>query len=186
MKKILLNIFFILIISPYSKSINCEEITEKTKCISEVMKYTDLCYYFESLDGIDHFCKTVPYSSYYKGYKKEYRDYKLFNVTCPNEESMEKTFPLEKCGDIHDKENTKFKDCKKYSSLVNSCCYFSNEEDDIIDKSEFAEKFEKGCYWLGSKYEGKIEWAGIKLQCKQNYLNYSIFNFFIFMGILLF
>ena len=40
----------------------------------------------------------------------------------------------------------------------------------------------KGCYWLGTKYEGDISWAGVEMECSMDYLKYSIiYLIFIFL-----
>ena len=199
MKKILVNIFLLLIIYPISKLDICEEKNSLNDCIeaSTSSKYKDYCCYLDPLYGSGSpKCKTVPYSSYFTGYKRDYIDGTLYNVTCKLEEKKSedndeekdenKTYALERCGDTH-KEVKSLKDCKKYSSFVDSCCYFSNEKDDKESYIDFGEQeFEKGCYWLGSKYEGKIKWAGITLECQQNYLNYYIFSLYFFVSIFLF
>ena len=141
-------------------------------------KYPDLCCLFQKYNKNGEIakkgeCKTVPYSSYYEGYSKEYIGEDLYNVTCiPN--TIIQTFTLEKCGNIYNK-NPSQKDCKKYSSYVDSCCYYSGEnkkDDPFIEGASF----EKGCYWLGSKYEGSIFWAGARLECSYKFLKYSLFT----------
>ena len=188
MKKLLMIIFFILIICPVSKSKTCEESSSENDCKTDESKYSDFCCYFNPINGIGNgFCKTVPYSSFFKDYKKEYINETLYNVSCDIPNSTIQTFPLEQCGNSHEEKGKNFglKNCKKYSTLVNSCCYFSGNDFDSNIKFKEDEKFQKGCYWLGSKYEGKVKWAGIELQCHQKYLNYYLYSFFIFIGILL-
>ena len=151
---------------------DCSELNDKGK-------YPDLCCLFQKYKKEDGKfdeegeCKTVPYSSYYEGYLKEYIGEDLYNVTCiPN--TIIQTFTLEKCGNIYNKNPSK-KDCKKYSSYVDSCCYYSGEnkkDDPLIEGANF----EKGCYWLGSKYEGSIFWAGARLECSYKFLKYSLFS----------
>ena len=190
MKKFLMIIFLILVICPVSKSKICEELS-KNECKTDSSKYSDYCCYFTPIIPSvgDEFCKTVPYSSFYKGYKKEFINGTLYNVSCDEPNSTIKTFPLEQCGNSYENKDKHFglKNCKKYSTLVNSCCYFSEEKDDFDSNIALKddEKYEKGCYWLGSKYEGEINWAGIKLVCNQKHLNYYLYSFFIFIGILL-
>ena len=199
MKKIWMIIFIFLTIYPISKS-NCDGDTSE-KCLqssTNFSKYDDICCFLNPINNstmVDPICKAVPHSSYFSGYKKEYdkENNILYDVNC-NVEKDAQTYALEQCGNTH-KEPKSLKDCKKYSSLVDSCCYFSPEDEDEDDDEEEEEEikinfgnqtFKKGCYWLGSKYEGKITWAGIKLKCQQNYLNYNLFSLFFFVSIFLF
>ena len=140
-------------------------------------KYSDFCCYFIGIKGINinnRMCKTVPYSSYYTGYNTEFMNETLYNVSCKNTDLN--TYALEQCGNIHKNEEASLNNCKEYSTFVDSCCFFSGDYDDTVDLGE--QKLVKGCYWLGSKYEGKITWAGAKLECHHNYLNYSLFYLF--------
>ena len=141
-------------------------------------KYPDLCCLFKKYKKDEGKfeekgeCKTIPYSSYYEGYSKEYIGEDLYSVECDTTDTKINTFTLEKCGNIYNKNPSK-KDCKKYSSYVDSCCYYSGEnkkDDPLIEGANF----EKGCYWLGSKYEGSIFWAGARLECSYKFLKYSL------------
>ena len=73
---------------------------------------------------------------------------------------------LTRCAE--DQENPDgVKTCKKYSSYVDSCCYFGGS-------TEFEGGFpetKKGCYWLGAKFQGDIKWGSLKLTCSSDYLN---------------
>ena len=182
MAKIFLIIFTIIAIYPYTQSNECEKIDTPSpaNCQNKTTnkKYTDFCCYFEDLkNNSNNMCKTVPYSSYYTGYKTEYINGQLYKVEC-NDANF-KTYALEQCGNIHKNEEASLNNCKEYSTFVDSCCYFSGEYDDTVAQGE--QELVKGCYWLGSKYEGKITWAGAKLECHHNYLNYSLFYFFSFV-----
>ena len=176
MKKIIFNIFLFFLINHIIISNTCEE-KKLDDCISDKNQnkaYPDYCCKYEAInpkDSTKDFCKTVPYSSYFSGYKNEYINGTLFSVECSNEH---RTFVLERCGNIYTEEPS-FKKCKKYSSLVNSCCYFSGTVDENIEQKD--QNLTKGCYWLGSKYNGKINWAGVELECHHKYLNYSLFYF---------
>ena len=79
------------------------------------------------------------------------------------------TLALEKCGK---NEAKSLDDCKKYSNVLNSCCFTEG-------KSSI---YEKGCYWLGTKYEGDIDWANGHFECNSNYLKakYLFMLFLIF------
>ena len=140
-------------------------------------KYEKFHCYIEAIypkNESDYDCIEIPFSSYYTGFSKYHRNNTLYDVTCSsNTKNIEKTFVLEQCGNKYGKKN--FDNCKEYSSLVDSCCYFSGNLDRSVDQGE--QRLEKGCYWLGSKYEGTIKWAGAELECFQKYLN-TYFSFF--------
>ena len=172
--KILLSLSIYAII--YSK---CEDKeTNRTKCLGNPNdKYPNVCCFFEKVMTEDDtteetHCKEIPFSSYTKSETKEYFNGKLFNVSCP--EVSKENFNLEQCGNIYNTNPSK-KDCRKYSTYVDSCCYYSGEKNDD-DPENKGEPFKKGCYWLGSKYEGSIIWAGARLECSFKFLNYSLFT----------
>ena len=176
MKKIIFQIFLCFSISHIIISKTCEEKGYNDCFIdgNENKIYPDYCCQYTAINpdySSKNFCKTVPYSSYFSGYKNEYIDGILFSVKCSNEH---RTFVLERCGNIYT-EDPSFKKCKKYSTLVDSCCYFSGTVDENIEQKD--QNLTKGCYWLGSKYNGKINWAGVELECHHKYLNYSLFYF---------
>ena len=178
MKKIIFHIFLFFSISHIIISNTCEE-KSYNDCVSDNSQnktYPDYCCKYKAINpeyATKNFCKTVPYSSYFSGYKNEYIKGILFEVDCNNNQGHQ-TYALEPCGNIHSKEFS-FKNCKKYSTLVDSCCYFSGTFVDDIDQKE--QSLSKGCYWLGSKYNGEINWAGAELECHHKYLNYSLFYF---------
>ena len=129
-------------------------------------KYPDYCCHVN--DGSEKKkCKTVPYSSYRGEITKDYIDNILYTVTCPKGSTV---YALEQCGNTFE-EAKSLSDCKKYSTFVDSCCYYKTSENNEKSK-DFKEN---SCYWLGSKYEGKINWAGIELECNYKYLNSSLF-----------
>ena len=136
---------------------------------SGIGKYSDhCCHYKEKYPNANesNLCITVPYSSY-TGNGSYYINDILYDVKCSYDEKNEKEITaLERCGNTHD---TKFslKRCKKYSSFVDSCCYHEKEGDQ--------DSLGSGCFWLGTKYEGSITWANIKLKCSDSYLKYSLF-----------
>ena len=152
MKKKLVNIFILLIIYPNSKSNVCENHNKDLsdcKSAAKTNKYHDFCCFLNPINGDKNnsICKTVPYSSYFKDYNKEYINGTLYNVNCSDEVGDEdKTYSLEKCGNNY-KDVNGLKDCKKFSTFVDSCCYFSGEKDDfkpgIYDDDR---KPSEGCY----------------------------------------
>ena len=146
--------------------------TDETKCFekSGKGKYSDHCCHYKEIypnANESNLCLTVPYSSYMGLNSYSYINDILYEVTCNNDSINEKEItPLERCGNTYD---TKFslKRCKKYSSFVDSCCYHEKEGDQ--------DSLGSGCFWLGTKYEGSITWANIKLKCSDSYLKYSLF-----------
>ena len=176
MKNIILKIFLSLNIYAIICS-KCEDINvkDKDKCLdqSDKTKYPDLCCYYEEVDNENsHYCKSVPYSSYSQENTTEYINGILFNVYCPY--ASKDNYNLERCGNIYNNNPSK-KDCRKYSTYVDSCCYYSGKNKDD-DPSIEGKTFDKGCYWLGSKYEGSIFWAGARLECSFKFLKYSLFT----------
>ena len=191
---ILMNIFFFI------TSLICNE-TNKDDCLKkESYKYPDVCCFYKELNKKDNSnsassrrlqggesssptidddeegeCKLVPYSAYYKSNYIEYIDGKLYEVTC--DEIGKKPYALEECGNTYKKDKASLKECKKYSTFVDSCCYYSekNKKDDdpVVNVTD---QLTEGCYWLGSKYEGSIFWAGVRLECFNKYLQFSLYS----------
>ncbi len=169
----------------YAKSESCESITptNSTDCFRFNVpgKYPDLCCYLNSSNPTESKCKMIPYSAYYSGYTKEFIKDKIYSVECdPTLTNNIKTYALEQCGNINEKKEASKNNCKKYSSFVDSCCYYSgkNDENDPVIQSSLS--LDEGCYWLGAKYEGEIFWAGARLQCSNKYLKYT-FSLFYFL-----
>ena len=129
----------------------------------------DYCCYYESISVNKSFCKTIPNSAIYQDIMHENIDGVLYNITC----DVQKQFNLlEKCGD-NGKSND-LNDCKKHSTVLNSCCYTKGNTE-----------INKGCYWLDTKYEGEVKWAGVDMECNMNYLKYYFLNL-IFIFLILF
>ena len=183
------HLLFLLFIYPII-TLDCESKTTLDKCLNEkdIGNYPDLCCFLQPLfnSSSKSECITVPYSTYFSGYNREYKNGILYNVTC-NETNRSTTFILEECGNINKKKKASLKNCKKYSTVLDSCCYYKGKSDNEFEMDLGNQDYEKGCYWLGSKYEGTINWAGAKLECNQNYLNYCMLYIFTFIfGIILF
>ena len=176
MKKIILEIFLSLNIYAiiYSKCSDYDDNEEKCLKHFKTGKYPDLCCFYKKENSTSGLCKEIPFSSYSQEYKKEYFDDILYNINCSGFEK--ETYNLERCGNIYNQNPSK-KECKKYSSYVDSCCYYSGENNKDDPKVE-GKTFVKGCYWLGSKYEGSIFWAGARLECSFKFLKYSLFTIF--------
>ena len=129
--------------------------------------YSDYCCYFNSSDK--SFCKAIPYSSYSDKDKYENIDGVLYQVTCDT--GNRKVTLLEECGNTNEANEANFEKCKRHSTVLNSCCYVKGNGN-----------INKGCYWLGTKYEGDINWAGVEMECSMDYLKYSIiYLIFIFL-----
>ena len=178
MKKIILEIFLSLNILGIICS-KCSKFNDnEPACLeqSKTGKYPDLCCFYKDASSNDNkgLCKEIPFSSYSQEYKKEYIDDILYNINCGD--FKKETYNLERCGNIYNQNPSK-KECKKYSSYVDSCCYYSGENNKDDPKVE-GKAFVKGCYWLGSKYEGSIFWAGARLECSFKFLRYSLFTIF--------
>ena len=176
MKKIILEIFLSLNIYAFIYSQCSDHNNDENKCLekSQNGKYPDLCCFFKKEDSTDGsgLCKAIPYSSYSQEYNKEYIDGTLYNINCSKIDK--ETYNLERCGNTYNQNPSK-KECKKYSTYVDSCCYYSGENKADDPKNE-GKAFVKGCYWLGSKYEGSIFWAGARLECSFKFLSYSLFT----------
>ena len=185
---ILINIFFFI------TSLICNE-TSRNDCLKkENNKYPDVCCFYKELNkdtkdnsdipssddttienNEEGSCKLVPYSAYYKSKYIEYIDGKLYEVNC--DDIDKKPYALEECGNTYKKDKASLKECKKYSTFVDSCCYYSekNKKDDdpVVNVTD---QLIEGCYWLGSKYEGSIFWAGVRLECFNKYLQFSLYS----------
>ena len=169
-----LDIFLLIINLSFIFSLsNCDNITDaknnNTNCFSqqELTQYPHYCCFYENLQKDRSFCKSIPYSSYNNNDQYENINGELYSIEC-NANNRKVTL-LEQCGDITKANEASFKKCKEHSTVLNSCCYVKGN--DVISK---------GCYWLGTKYEGDINWAGVDMDCYMNYLKYSII-YFIFI-----
>jgi hypothetical protein len=126
------------------------------------------------MDQNKKMCRRIPYSAYYEDNSYETINDLVYKVTCNGRYRGPATI-LEQCGNVVKASEAKFEKCKEHSTLVNSCC-FTNGNGNIA----------KGCYWLGSKYEGDINWAGVDLECNMNYLKFSLVVYLIFIFSILF
>ena len=179
--KNILIIFFILNLTLILSNNVCEntipESSESCTSItaSESKSYPDYCCYYESMsDSNKKMCRTVPYSAYFEDNSYETINDELYNVTCKGGIRGPATV-LEQCGNVEEANEAKFDTCKKHSTLLNSCCFTKGKEN-----------IAKGCYWLGSKYEGDVNWAGVDLECGMNYLKFSFAVYLIFIFSILF
>ena len=174
-KKIFLVFLFLINLNFIFSILECEQKRDPknaSECndLSSKSSYPDYCCFyklFNDTNDNDTFCRTIPYSAIYKDLNYENIDGKLYEVNCSNRN--EATL-LEQCGKKN--EGTSLESCKEYSNGVNSCCYIKGNNE-----------ISRGCYWLGTKYEGKTTWAGVEMECNISFLKYSLFylNFIFFV-----
>ena len=174
----------------------CSKITPnlETDCfaLSGPNLHDDMCCYYKSVetegenrgkegDSIPKpFCRPIPYSARIN-INYDIIDGKLYTVKCdPKEQDGTKKKEitvLQRCGE--DVTNPSVKKCKKYSSYVDSCCYW-NGKDTIGDNlrpypdPKDNEGQDRGCYWLGAKFDGTIYWGTMKLKCGSFYQKISL------------
>ena len=192
MRKIIMFFYFIFILSQFQIS--------NEKCLQNISSpskdacskfngpnlHDELCCYYSAIDtnaqnrrleeqNKSNFCYSVPYSSR----MDDFLTYDVINDTLYKVECENTTNPknnstvLARCGE--DVDNPSVGKCKKYSSYVDSCCYYNGTE---IDNGYTYPKTTKGCYWLGAKFDGEILWGGMKLKCTSTYYTVS-FSFLI-------
>ncbi len=163
---------------------------EKDECLNYPSSdlYGDFCCWYSNLTETStstsksnsEFCKKVPYSASIRfetgeTLKYDVIDGVLYEVNCGNKKYDDQSVGvLNKCGE--DLTSFSLKKCKKYSSYVDSCCYYSGKKKDQKYNEPYP-KTEEGCYWLGAKYSGNINWAGLKLSCEGKYLKSKFLMF---------
>jgi hypothetical protein len=148
--------------------------------------YGDFCCWYSNLtetstsSSEDGICKKIPYSASIRLDSDNTLNYDVINgvlykVDCGNKKYDDQSVGvLNKCGE--DLTSFSLKKCKKYSSYVDSCCYYSGKKKDQKYNEPYP-KTEEGCYWLGAKYSGNINWAGLKLSCEGKYLKRKFLMF---------
>lgn len=176
------NFFILIFILFFLNTIqqNCgDHNSSQEDCISasSVNLYGDKCCYYKVKsnisDNAEDFCRKIPYSASIKLGEKKILEYDvidgdLYQVNCGDNYYEDQSIGvLNRCGE--DLKSFSLKKCKKYSSYVDSCCYYSGKKKDQKYNEPYPETGE-GCYWLGAKYSGNINWAGLKLKCKGTFL----------------
>ena len=167
------------------QNIACE--SETPSYLSDCSKYDspgmygDLCCFYKresTTEGSK--CVSVPYSAYLNYVQYDTLNGTLYKVQCnyENKRYNKAAAVLTKCGE--DIKNPNMKKCKGYSSYVDSCCYYNGEVNDNEYGDLFPKETERGCYWLGAKYRGKISWGGMHLNCVSTFLNLERWSFLIF------
>ena len=167
------------------QNIACE--SETPSDLSDCSKYDspgmygDLCCFYKresTTEGSK--CVSVPYSAYLNYVQYDTLNGTLYKVQCnyENKRYNKAAAVLTKCGE--DIKNPNMKKCKGYSSYVDSCCYYNGDVSDNEYGELFPKETERGCYWLGAKYRGKISWGGMHLNCVSTFLNLERWSFLIF------
>lgn len=167
------------------QNIACE--SETPSDLSDCSKYDspgmygDLCCFYKresTTEGSK--CVSVPYSAYLNYVQYDTLNGTLYKVQCnyENKRYNKAAAVLTKCGE--DIKNPSMKKCKGYSSYVDSCCYYNGDVSDNEYGELFPKETERGCYWLGAKYRGKISWGGMHLNCVSTFLNLERWSFLIF------
>ena len=181
MRKIIIFFIFIFIFSQFqlsnescSSKINPANLSECSKFNGPNL-HDELCCIYSAIDNSisdpnKEFCHSVPYSSRMEDIMQyDVINDTLYKVNCNNESHFKKkSTVLARCGE--DVENPSVGKCKKYSSYVDSCCYYNGTE---IDNGYTYPPTTKGCYWLGAKFDGEILWGGMKLKCSSTYYTVS-------------
>merc|ERR1711976_467773 len=148
-----------------STTYNCETSTPSSvaNCHTRTTDAQNICCYLSGVQKFENtrFCLSIPKTSY-NGDTKYYHNGATYNISCPNYADAKKKATLKSCGDGSE---AGMRDCATSSSLVESCCYNS-----VSDNGP------KGCYWLGSKFEGKTKWAGLELDCDDTYYKVSFLS----------
>ena len=162
----LIILFFIIKLNFVFSADGCDDITAATDAStctehSTSSQYSDYCCYYKKDGESSGFCKTIPYSTYNNRDKYEYIGDILYEVKC--EDKREVTL-LEQCGNINKADDASLGKCQKHSTVLNSCCYVKGNNE-----------ISKGCYWLGTKYEGEIKYAGVDMECFMDYLKFKLF-----------
>lgn len=166
--------------SECEKTLNPSELSHCSMYNSPGM-YGDLCCFYKresTTEGSK--CVSVPYSAYLNYVQYDTLNGTLYKVQCnyENKRYNKAAAVLTKCGE--DIKNPNMKKCKGYSSYVDSCCYYNGEVSDNEYGDLFPKETERGCYWLGAKYRGKISWGGMHLNCASTFLNLERWSFLIF------
>lgn len=151
--------------------------TSQSDCFNATTDSNQYCCYLTGINNYsdEKFCLNVPQTAY-TGETKYAYDNKVYNIAC---DFSEETTILEKCPG----EPTSKKGCSTGSSFTNSCCYYKKIDTD--SPNEKVQNSDTGCYWLGTKFNGDISWAGLKLSCSQNFLTFSI-TFSLLISLFLF
>jgi len=162
LKLIALTIFAVINIiysqNNLASSFTCGSINpgKNSDCTTAKTNTGNLCCFLSGLQNYssDKMCVSLPSVSY-TGAKTYVLNGKTYMIDCGVQISASSNI-LNTCGPTPAAGQS---DCQTGSSFSNSCCW--------------AEK-QKGCYWLGTKYRGSTNWAGMSLDCSSSYLTFSM------------
>jgi hypothetical protein len=139
-------------------SFTCSSVipTKNSDCTTAKTNTGNLCCYLSGLQSYstEQMCLSIPSVSY-TGAKTYVLNGKTYMIDCGVQITASATI-LNSCGPS---PAVGKEDCQTGSSFSNSCCW--------ADKQQ-------GCYWLGTKYRGETNWAGMKLDCASSYLTFSM------------
>ena len=120
---------------------NCNNLNSSEECTTYPSSdlYGDFCCWYKPLTNSSTssntgICKKIPYSASIKfdsgeTLKYDVIDGVLYEVNCGNNKYKDQSVGvLNKCGE--DLDSFSLKKCKKYSSYVDSCCYYSGKKKD--------------------------------------------------------
>ena len=136
--------------------------------------HDDICCLYTEADvdstNANKICHSIPYTAR-TNIKYDYFDTHLYSVECDDSLKHKEYTVLARCGE--DESNPNQKKCQKYSSYVDSCCYWNGQ--DLIEGGELYRSSGRGCYWLGAKFDGNIVWGSMKLKCNSVYQTVSLY-----------
>ena len=144
--------------------------------------HDDICCFYTLVDTSlssgsnpipQNICHSIPYSAR-TNITYDYYNGTLYKGNCSEAQLVSKkkeSNVLARCGE--DVSNPNQKKCQKYSSYVDSCCYWNGK--DLIEGGEPYPSSGRGCYWLGAKFDGKIVWGSMKLKCSSVYQTVSLY-----------
>lgn len=133
------------------------------------------CCFYKPVDtskDLQNICRSIPFSARINSLKYDVIENVLYEVKC-NGEIYKNDSILNICAEEVNPKDASVKKCQKYSSFVDSCCYY--DKDDQPNLAYLNPKPTHGCYWLGSKYKGKITWGGLKLKCGGHFNKLNIY-----------
>jgi len=164
-------IVFKLIISQniIPTTLSCSNTSPKSAndCFNNLTNDDNICCYLSGVQTYanEKMCISIPSTSYV-GDLSYILSKKTYNIQCRVSTSTP-TF-LKQCGFAGALSSS---DCSTGSTFVNSCCYYSGTD---------VNKTPQGCYWLGTKYSGKTNWAGLSLECASNNIMISLVLIFFY------
>ena len=145
----------------------CDQVTSNATengcaALSGPNVHDDICCLYTLIDNSIARCHSIPYTAR-TNILYDYFEGELYSVSLHETQNTtkEKGYTvLARCGE--DVSNPNQKKCQKYSSYVDSCCYWNGK--DLIEGGEPYPLSKRGCYWLGAKFDGKIVWGSMKLK----------------------